>query len=140
MSANATAGTLVVTGELHRVRRGHRKGFSAEQPSELPHRPARIAVTLALAYTIQRAIDKGEIKDQATAARRLGVTRARVTQILDLVLLSPDLQEEILFRDEDGGIGSLSERSLRATTRELIWARQRSGHDRGPSHSPDLAS
>ena len=89
MSAAATPGTQVVTGELHRVRRGRGKGFSAEPPPEPTRRPARVAVTLALAHMIQRAIDRGEIRDQAEAARRLGLTRARLTQILDLTLLAP---------------------------------------------------
>jgi hypothetical protein len=75
----------------------HGKSFSAEPPAEPTHRPARIAVTLALAHTIQRAIDRGEFRDQAEAARRLGVTRARMTQILDITNLAPDVQEEILF-------------------------------------------
>lgn len=96
MSANGTPGTQVVTGELHRVRRGRKKGFGAEPSPEPTRCPARIAVTLALAHTIQRAIDSGEIRDQAEAARRLGVTRARITQLIDLTLLAPDLQETVL--------------------------------------------
>lgn len=91
MSAAAASGTRVVAGALRRVRRGRGKGFSADPPPELSRRPARVAVTLALAHTIQRAIDSGEIRDQAEAARRLGLTRARLTQILDLTLLAPDV-------------------------------------------------
>lgn len=125
MSATATPGTHVVAGELHRVRRGRGKGFSAEPPSEPSRRPARIAVMLALAHMIQRAIDRGEIRDQAEAARRLGVTRARITQLIDLTFLAPDLQEEILFRLADGDIKSPIERSLRMTTREPTWAKHR---------------
>jgi len=95
---NASApGTTVVAGELHRVRRGREKRFSAELASKPSRRPARGAVTLALAHVIQRAIDRDEIRDQAEAARKLGVTRARITQILDLTLLAPDLQERLLF-------------------------------------------
>jgi hypothetical protein len=64
VSANGTAGTQIVTGELHRVRRGRGKRFSAEPPPKPRRRPARIAITLALAHMIQRAIDRGEIRDQ----------------------------------------------------------------------------
>ena len=53
----------------------------------------RIARTLALAHVMQRMIDRGEVKDQAELARMLGFTRARVTQMLDLTLLAPDIQE-----------------------------------------------
>src|SRR5450759_215481 len=97
VSNAATPGTRVVSGALHRVRRGRWKGFSADPPRGPSRRPARVAVTLALAHQIQRAIDRGEIRDQAEAARRLGLTRARLTQILDLTLLAPDIQEEILL-------------------------------------------
>jgi hypothetical protein len=52
---------------------------------------AHMARGLALAHHLQGAIDRGLVPDRATAARRLGLTRARVTQLLDL-LVSPDLQ------------------------------------------------
>jgi len=54
-------------------------------------RPARVAIMLALAHKIQQAIDGGVVRDRAEVARRLGLTRARVTQLLDLALLAPDI-------------------------------------------------
>lgn len=125
MSANGTPGAQVVAGELHRIRRGRGKGFSAEPPPEPSRRPARIAVTLALAHTIQRAIDRGEIRDQAEAARRLGVTRARMTQILDLTLLAPDIQEQILSSSEFAGRAMSS--SLLRNVVNAPWTAQRAG-------------
>jgi len=114
-----------VTGELHRVRRGRTKRFSAEPPPGPSRRPARVAVTLALAHQIQGAIDRGEIRDQAEAARQLGLTRARLTQILDLTRLAPDLQEEILLFPAITGVEPLKERVLRGIVR-ASWADQRS--------------
>jgi hypothetical protein len=38
-----------------------------------------------------------EFADFADMARQLGFTRARVTQPMDLLLLAPEVQEEILF-------------------------------------------
>lgn len=125
MSATATTGMRVVTGELHRVRRGRAKGFSPELPPEPSRRPARVAVVLALAHTIQRTIDRGEIRDQAEAARRLGLTRARMTQILDLTLLAPDLQEEILLLQAVDGLEPLGEKLLRNITTSKEWTKQR---------------
>jgi hypothetical protein len=84
------------------VRRGKAKAFAAEAPVE-PRaadgapRPARLAIMLALAHKIQEAIDRGRIKNRAEASRRLGVTRVRVTQILNLTLLAPAIQEELLL-------------------------------------------
>jgi hypothetical protein len=117
--------TRVVTGEIHRVRRGRGKGFSAERPPEPSRRPARVAVTLALAHTIQRAIDRGEIRDQAEAARRFGLTRARLSQIFDLTRLAPDLQKEILVLEAVDGREPLRERALRGVFRVTTWTEQR---------------
>lgn len=125
MKAPSASGTRVVAGALHRVQRGRGKVFSAELPPEPPHRPARVAVTLALAHAIQRAIDSGEIRDQAEAARRLGVTRARMTQILDLTLLAPDIQEQILSSSEFAGRAMSS--SLLRNVVNAPWTAQRAG-------------
>jgi hypothetical protein len=81
-------------------------------------------VTLALAHVIQRAIDRGEIRDQAEAARMFGLTRARLTQIMDLKLLAPDLQEEILFQTA-GTLVALSGQVMRSASRCVAWNNQR---------------
>lgn len=114
----------VVTGQLHRVRRGRRKRFEPAPPPAPERRPARVALQLALAHAVQRAIDRGELKDQADAARRLGLTRARLTQLMDLTLLAPEIQERILFPDPADGEGSSSERELRVATGSPSWRAQ----------------
>ena len=119
------AGTKVVTGVLHRVRRGRRKGFAPEPPSGPIPRPARVPVMLALAHQIQRAIDQGEIRDRAEVARRQGMTSARVTQLLGLTLLAPDLQERILSLESVAGAEQVAERTLRPVARARSWAGQR---------------
>jgi hypothetical protein len=118
-------GTRVIDGELHRVRHGRRKQFDAEPPQSPSERPARVAVTLALAHKIRQGIVRGETRDQAEAARQLGLTRARLSQILNLLSLAPDLQEEILFLEAIGGREPQSERSLRGALRFAEWAEQR---------------
>lgn len=118
-------GARLIVGELHRVRHGRQKRFVAV-PSQGPvYRPARVAVTLALAHKIRLAILSGEIKDQADAARKLGLTRARVSQVIDLTNLAPDLQEEILFLEAIDGREPMSERALRGVVRITAWAEQR---------------
>lgn len=42
-------------------------------------------------------IRSGELKDWADAARAAGVTRARMTQIANLLLLAPEIQEALLL-------------------------------------------
>lgn len=129
MTNAVPAGTRVISGQLHRVQRGHGKAF-VEKPPALPpapvRRPARVAVMLALAHKLQDAIDRGVIRDRADVARRLGLTRARVTQLFDLTLLAPDIQEQILFTDSVDGVEPMTENASREATRSAIWVQQRS--------------
>ena len=120
-----TSERRVIDGELHRERSGRQRRFTARLPEGPTSRPARVAVTLAMAHKIRQGILTGEIKDQAEAARRLGLTRARLSQVLDLTNLAPDLQERILFLEATGGREPLRERSLRGAVRILAWERQR---------------
>jgi hypothetical protein len=113
--AQTLSSPTVVTGKLHRVRKGHTKRF-ADTPQvarEPVRRPARLAIMLALAHKIQAAIDRGVVHDRAEVARRLGLTRARVTQLLDLTLLAPDIQEAVLALEAVDGAEPVSERALR---------------------------
>jgi len=88
--------------------------------------PARIARQLALAHALQRRVDDGEFADYAEMSRALGFTRARVTQIMDLLLLAADIQEEILFLEVTPGAQPISERALRdGVLRSLTWIEQR---------------
>ena len=60
-------------------------------------------------------------------ARALGFTRARVTQLMDLLLLAPDIPlAEILFLEVPPGEQPISERRLRDTVlKSLDWCEQR---------------
>jgi hypothetical protein len=88
-------------------------------------RPARMAQMLAFAHRLQNALDSGEVEDQAGLATRFGLTRTRVTRLLDLTLLAPDIQEEILFMESENGEEPISERTLKAIVREPSWEEQR---------------
>ena len=58
---------------------------------------------------------------------RLGrVSRARVTQIMDLLLLAPDIQEEILFLPAArSGPDAITVRQVRSVCAPVPWAEQR---------------
>lgn len=121
-------GHRVFTGRLFRVQRGRARVFTDDEPAPSapePRRPLRAARMLALAHRMQAMIDSGEVEDQATLARRLGFSRARVTQLLDLLLLAPDIQEEILFAEVPPGRDPVTEHGLREVVRACLWARQR---------------
>jgi hypothetical protein len=94
-----------------RVKAGIKKEKASRERKELPTPPSRIARQLALAYLVERLIDQGKIRNYADAARTLGVTRARMGQIANLVNLPPAVQEAIILGD-----ACISERHLRTTT------------------------
>ena len=71
------------------------------------------AERLALAHRLQEAIDEGVVESAAEAARLLGVTRARMTQFLDLALLPVVVQEELLFAVAVDGREPVTERGMR---------------------------
>jgi hypothetical protein len=94
----------------------------AGRPSE---RVPRVARLLALAYRIEGMIRSGELKDWAEAARLIGVTRARMTQIANLMLLAPEIQHFILCSD----LGSNSqdptnEHDARLIVKQTSWVTQ----------------
>jgi hypothetical protein len=128
VQADAGGGVRIFAGKLHRTQRGHGKTFvdgPPSPPAEPVRRPARVAVMLALAHKIQAAIDRGVARDRAEVAMRLGLTRARVTQLLDLTLLAPDIQERVLLAESLDGLEPTSERVLRAVVNTVVWAEQR---------------
>lgn len=120
-----TTAPRVVIGHLRRVRLGGRR-----MPTEKMSRssgdpqPARVALLLALAHSMQRAIDAGEVRDQAEAGRRFGISRSRVTQIADLTLLSPRIQEAVLGMETVDGAEAVFERALREVLRHEAWVVQ----------------
>jgi hypothetical protein len=121
-------GVRIFEGKLHRAQRGHGKTFVEGPPQPPPEpvcRPARVAVMLALAHKIQDAIDRGVARDRAEVARRLGLTRARLTQLMDLTLLAPDIQEHILALESVDGVEPIHERTVRDRLPSLPWTRQR---------------
>lgn len=86
----------------------------------------RVARLLALAIRLDAQVRQGALRDGATVARLGHVSRARVTQIMNLLNLAPDIQEEILFlRLPVTGGDALYERDLRPIAAEYDWNKQR---------------
>ncbi|MCC6406438.1 MAG: hypothetical protein IT453_04690 [Planctomycetes bacterium] len=59
--------------------------------------PSREARALALAHWIERRTDSGDLADYATAARALGLSRSRLTQVMNMLLLPVETQEKLLL-------------------------------------------
>ena len=85
-----------------------------------------MARLLALAHEIERRVRAGELGDLAHAARVLGLTRARVTQVVNLTLLAPEIQEAILAMPPvTAGRDAITERTLRPIVAQPNWETQR---------------
>lgn len=105
------------------VRKGAKAGPAPAKPVG---RVPRVARLLALAHRFERLVETGVATDYADLARLGRVTRARVTQIMNLLVLAPDIQEAILYWPPvTSGKDPVSERGLRAVVAELEWGRQR---------------
>ena len=111
--------TTVTVKVAFRTARQPRPDDVAPAPRPRPT-PAPIARRLALAHFIEAQIAAGKVADYADAARRLGLTRARVTQLCDLTLLAPDIQAAVLL-----GFVQPRDRHLRAVGRHALWKDQR---------------
>ena len=86
------------------------------KPPGVPRTPP-VVETLRKALEWRRELDAGEVSSQAAIARREGLTRARVTQILILLRLAPEIQERILNVPRSLNPQKLPESVLRPITR-----------------------
>ena len=95
-------------------------------PPALPGRVPRVARLLALAHRFEKLIRDGEVRDYADLARLGHVTRARLSQVMNLLNLAPDIQEAILFLPPvTQGQDPIYERQLRPIMAVLDWKKQR---------------
>lgn len=86
----------------------------------------RITQVMALALQFQEMIDRGEIRGHADLARLGCVSRERISQIMMLNWLAPDIQETILrLPQTSGGRFHVGEAMLRPIARLPLWEDQR---------------
>src|SRR5262249_59849357 len=101
---------------------------AAVEQTASPSRTARvprIARLMALALRFEELIRSGEVADYAELARLGRVSRARLTQVMNLLVLSPRLQEELLFlAGVARGRDSIHLRQLPPLARVRGWRQQ----------------
>ena len=89
-------------------------------------RVPRVARLLALAHRMDRLVRDGQVKNYADLARVGHAGRSRISQILNLLLLAPDLQEVVLFLPRTvSGRDPMTERQLRRVVAIQDWEEQR---------------
>ena len=106
--------------------RAPRQSDGAPPPPVPLGRVPRVARLVALALRLEQLVQSGVIATYAELARLGYVSRARVTQILNLRLLAPDLQEAVLFLPPTvRGHDPIHLRQLQRVAAELDWQDQR---------------
>ena len=104
---------------------GQRRNTAGPKLPDQPRIP-RIARLMALAVKFQDMVDRGEVRDYADLARLGHVTRARVTQIMNLLHLAPDLQEQLLsLAHNPAAAQPIVERHIRRVASAVDWCEQR---------------
>lgn len=113
------------------IRRGPKgsRQLRTEKPSPAPlpsGRVPRIARLVALAIKFDALVGSGMVPDYASLARVGHVSRARISQIMNLLQLAPDIQEQILFLPQTvRGRDPIHLHQLQPIAKVLEWHRQR---------------
>lgn len=109
-----------------KVRRNKPSDSASPAPSASAGRVPRVARLMALALYYERLMADGAISTQAEIAALSHVTRARVTQVMNMLHLAPDIQEAILFLPlTQAGHDPIHERHLRPMAAQVDWSLQR---------------
>ena len=114
---------IAFQGEAHKRRDAARAvRVMLAQSGRIP----RIAKLLALASRMQSMIESGEVESFQQLAELGRISQPRMTQIMSLQHLAPDIQEELLYLPEVlRGKVQIHERLLRPLTTEKDWRVQR---------------
>jgi hypothetical protein len=121
---------ISVKRKVYFVRRDRGQKVIADRPkpAELIEsgRTPRISRLMALAIRFDRMIRDGKVADISELARLAHVTQPRMTQIMNLNHLAPDIQEELLFLPRVMmGREPLHEKALRPVAAKTSWNQQR---------------
>jgi hypothetical protein len=114
---------------VHFARRGSRnvlvQGERPAEPAIVTGKLARVTYLMAIAIHFDQLITEGAIEDFAEIARLENVSRARVTQILNLRLLAPHIQEALLrLPRTTSGHDRFNFREIQSIALESDWKRQ----------------
>ena len=121
---------IQVETTFHKKRVGKHIAMVEGPAPVAPERPKgrlpRVTRYMALAIYYEDLIRQGHVHDYAEIALLGHVTRARVTQIMNLRLLAPEIQERLISMDRIvEGRDALCLRGLQSIALESDWRKQR---------------
>lgn len=123
-------------GISHRVGIGWKDGTRVEFEMPLPNRCGgnggegepeagrvpRVSRLMALAIKFERLVREGTVRTHRDLAEAGQISRARMSQIMSLADLAPEIQEALLFLPKTvAGPDRLTERALREIARSIDW-------------------
>jgi hypothetical protein len=104
----------VARGQKHLLSEEELKALQDSKEKRL--HPPRIQTLLKTARKLQKILDSQSETCRAKLAEQLNITRARITQILNLLNLAPEIQDYIMSMPPVDGRSPISERALRPLT------------------------
>jgi hypothetical protein len=109
-----------------RGQRSFPQAASVATPPSVPRgRVPRISRLLALAHRLDELVRTGVVTDYATLAELTHVSRARISQIVNLVALAPGIQEALLYLPRTvRGRDPIHLRQLQPLAAVLDWEQQ----------------
>ncbi len=122
---------LTINRTLHfsRQNRGRRRLEPGPAPAADPQpagRVPRVSRLMALAIRFEQQVRTGQLASYAQLAALGQVTRARVSQIMNLLNLATDIQEQILFLPRtERGRDPFILCELQPIASEMDWRKQR---------------
>lgn len=120
--------SLTINRKFHvaQKRDGRKHLQNGVAPSKPTGRVPRITRLLALAHRCHRLIQDGTIINQSELAHYGQISTTRMTQIMWMDNLAPDIQEEILFLPNTvKGRDPIKEAEIRPIAKTLDWKHQR---------------
>lgn len=118
-----------VSKQIHFAVKGNcKRAINGPAPAtnESPGRIPRVAKLMALAIRFDDLLRSGQVHDMSELARLAHVTQPRMTQIMNLLHLAPDIQEEILHLPiVSDGRDPITERDTRIISHIPAWEVQR---------------
>ena len=115
--------------EFRRLAKGRKQMHEAPatpRPVVPPGRIPRVSRWMALALRFEQLLREGQVTSYAELARLGHVTRARVSQIMNLLNLAPDIQEALLFLPRtERGRDPIILRELQSVAARIEWREQR---------------
>jgi len=120
---------ITVKRKIHFTRQAHGRRRVTTKPQAPPTaagRIPRISRLMALALRLDWLLSTGEVSTLTELARLGHVSQPRMSHILNLTLLAPDIQEQLLFLPRiTSGKSKIHEKMLRPIAAQIDWDKQR---------------